>query len=223
MALATYGDLKTSVANWLGRADLTTLIPDFCTLAHKKLMTDLRGHSLLRQKKTTFSITGEYVATPANFRALTSIYLNTTPRRALEYISDDQGTNAYSTGTAGIPRYVSISATAPGTGTDLDTDIVGTEYLRFFPIPGSTYTATIEYEITLPFFSADTSTGSVNWILTRAPDCYLYGSLVQAAAYIKDDARVGLWQQAYSQAVQALLHDGRVARYGANGMTVRTA
>jgi hypothetical protein len=32
MALATYADLQSQIANWLARDDLTTYIPDFITL-----------------------------------------------------------------------------------------------------------------------------------------------------------------------------------------------
>ena len=33
MALNNYANLKTSIANWLGRTDLVNDIPDFVTLA----------------------------------------------------------------------------------------------------------------------------------------------------------------------------------------------
>jgi len=43
-----------------------------------------------------------------------------------------------------------------------------------------------------------------NWLLERAPDVYVYGSLLAAAGYLHDDSRVGLWQAAYGEAVSAL-------------------
>jgi hypothetical protein len=33
MAISTYTDLKTSIASWLNRDDLTSVIPDFISLA----------------------------------------------------------------------------------------------------------------------------------------------------------------------------------------------
>jgi hypothetical protein len=33
MAITTYSELKTAVADWLNRADLTSVIPDFIALA----------------------------------------------------------------------------------------------------------------------------------------------------------------------------------------------
>ena len=219
MALDTYGGLKTLVANYLSRADLTSQIADFVTLAHKQLMRDLRGHPRLQIRNAAFSITGEYVACPATFMALTSMHLNTTPRRAIQYMETDTQDRYYGEST-GIPAFVSIVApTAAGSG-----DATGSnEYFRFAPVPGSTYTATIEYTAALPFFSADSGAGSANWILVDAPDLYLYGTLLQANSYIRDDPRIALWAQAYQVALESVKSSGNRARWGANGMAVRVA
>lgn len=219
MALDTYGGLKTLVASYLSRADLTSQIADFVTLAHKQLMRDLRGHPRLNLRDAAFSITGEYVACPAKFMALTSMHLNTTPRRAIQYMETDTQDRYYGEST-GIPAFVSIVAsTTVGTG-----DAGGAnEYFRFAPVPGSTYTATMEYTAAMPFFTADSGNGSSNWILADAPDLYLYGSLLQANSYIRDDPRIALWAQAYQVALESVKSAGNRARWGANGMAVRVA
>lgn len=43
-----------------------------------------------------------------------------------------------------------------------------------------------------------------NWLLTAHPDIYLYGTLVELAPYLKDDARVPVWEQRYQDAVATL-------------------
>ena len=56
MAFTTYSDLKTSVANYLNREDLTAVIPDFITLTHNRLNRDLRVRvNLIRAETTTTS------------------------------------------------------------------------------------------------------------------------------------------------------------------------
>ena len=42
MALNNYSDLKTTVANYLARSDLTSVIPDFIQLAEQRLRRELR-------------------------------------------------------------------------------------------------------------------------------------------------------------------------------------
>ena len=42
MALTTYTELKASIADFLNRDDLTTVIPDFITLAESQINRDVR-------------------------------------------------------------------------------------------------------------------------------------------------------------------------------------
>lgn len=208
MALDTYGGLKTAIANFLGRSDLTSVIPDFVTLAHKQIVRELRGHLRAQTRSTAFSITGEYVAAPADFLELISLRVtSTTPDYALAFIDNDTGTNMYG-GISGAPRFVTLVG---ATGSN-------TEYFRFSPPPDATYTATIEYYASLSFFSSD---GATNWILTDHPDVYLYGSLAQSSAYIQDDPRAAQWQNAFVGSLESLKRAGNKARWGASGMAVR--
>jgi len=43
MAISTYSELKTAVANWLDRSDLTDVIPDFITLAETRHKRDFKN------------------------------------------------------------------------------------------------------------------------------------------------------------------------------------
>jgi hypothetical protein len=69
------------------------------------------------------------------------------------------------------------------------------------PIADSSYTAELVYYAKLSKLSDSNTT---NWLLTAAPDIYLYGALMQAAPYLKDDARIGTWSQMYLTALQDL-------------------
>ena len=42
MAISTYAELKTSIANWLDREDLTDIIPDFIALAETRHKRDFK-------------------------------------------------------------------------------------------------------------------------------------------------------------------------------------
>ena len=56
MAFTTYSELKTTVANYLGRSDLTSVIPDFIRLAETRLQRELRTRQMLNS--ATASMTG---------------------------------------------------------------------------------------------------------------------------------------------------------------------
>lgn len=53
MSLSNYTELKTSIANYLNRNDLTNVIPDFITLTEDRLNRDLRVASNVVRAETT--------------------------------------------------------------------------------------------------------------------------------------------------------------------------
>lgn len=207
MALSNYGELKTTVANTIGRSDLTTPIIDFITLAHADIMQDMRGDIRLQKRNASFSITGEYVAAPSDFLELVSMHLNTTPKKPIEYLPHYFQA---AQDTTGVPAYVTI----------VGNTTAGTEDFRFWPIPSSTQTATIEYYASITYFANDAAT---NWILTRYPGLYLYRALHHAAIYAKDAEGAAGYASVYADHLARAKNAGGRTRYGVNGMTVRTA
>jgi hypothetical protein len=59
------------------------------------------------------------------------------------------------------------------------------------------------------------TSNTTNWLLTKAPDVYLYGSLLQAAPYLQDDARIQVWAGLYKTGIEELqIADERGATSG---------
>ena len=69
------------------------------------------------------------------------------------------------------------------------------------PVPDAAYNYTMYYIARIPALSSIRPT---NYLLTSSPDIYLYAALMEASPYLKDDARVALWAQAYTNAVEKL-------------------
>jgi len=78
--------------------------------------------------------------------------------------------------------------------------VVGNQF-RLLPIPDGAYTAELVYYAKLTKLS---STVATNWLLTQAPDVYLYGALLQAAPYLQDDARIPVWSSLYQAGLDQL-------------------
>lgn len=196
MALSNYTELKASVADWLNRTDLTSVIPDFIALAEAQIERTLRTRQMM--VRATASIDTEYSAVPADFLETKSIKLNTNPVTSLTFETVDALDSLKSTTyiSAGKPQLFSI---------------VGGQ-IRVLPVPDSTYTAELIYYAKLSKLS---STNATNWLLTQAPDVYLYGSLMQAAPYLKDDARIPVWASIYTRGLEELqIADDRGATSG---------
>jgi len=196
MALTTYNELKSSVADWLNRTDLTAVVPDFISLAEAQIERTLRTRQMI--VRATAAIDTEYSAVPADFLETKSIKLNTNPVTALAFESIDAMDLMKSTMylSPGKPQYFSI---------------VGGQ-IRVLPVPDNSYTAELTYYAKLTKLS---STVASNWLLASSPDVYLYGSLMQASPYLKDDARIPVWSSMYTSALEAIqVADDRGATSG---------
>ena len=73
MALTTFAGLKSSIADWLNRSDLTTQIPDFIALAEADFNAKLR----IRQMEQIDAITidSETESVPTGFIGVRSLYI----------------------------------------------------------------------------------------------------------------------------------------------------
>lgn len=200
MALDSYTSLKAAIATHLARSDLTTPIPDFITLCEAKLQRILRCRQM--EQRSTATAT-EYMELPDNFLEMRNIQLNTTPKVALDMVAPSYIDRYYST-SSGEPRVYALLA----------------NQIQLGPAPDGTYTVEIDYYEQIPVLSGSNAT---NWLLTAAPDIYLYGSLLEAAAYLIDDPRVPLWQAAFTQVVGQLQSADRRARWSGAPMSVRPA
>jgi hypothetical protein len=188
MALTTYAELKTSIGDWLNRSDLTTVIPDFISLAEAQIERTLRARQMIVRANASFD--AQYGAVPADFLEVKSLKLTSTnPQTPLSFLTIDALDAEMTKHTAsGRPRFFGV---------------VGGQF-RIVPTPDSNYTTELTYYAKLSKLSNSNTT---NWLLTSNPDIYLYGSLLQAAPYLQDDARIQVWATLYERA----LNDSRTA------------
>ena len=204
MAIATYADLQTSIANWLKRSDLTSIIPDFITLAEARIARDLR----LRKQvvNTTLSTVAgtRGVTLPSDFLEAENISLsNTTPPGALSVVTpeilDRKYPEAYVTGQ---PRVYALLG----------------DKILFGPTPDAVYSVSLDY---YQRFAA-LSTSSTNWLLTNHPNVYLFAALAEASGYLFNDERIPTWEAKYQADVRSLQEADDTALRSGSAMRVRT-
>ena len=73
MALATYTDLQASVASWLHRTDLTTVIVDLIALAESRIARDLRLRKQITAVDLVTVAATQAVALPADYLEMENI------------------------------------------------------------------------------------------------------------------------------------------------------
>jgi hypothetical protein len=201
MALTTYAELKTSIGDWLNRSDLTTVIPDFISLAEAQVERTLRTRQMIVRVNSSF--TAQYGNVPSDFLETKSLKLTSTnPQTPLSFLTIDALDAEASKYTAsGKPRFFGV---------------VGSQF-RIVPTPDGTYTTELTYYANLQKLS---NSNTINWLLTASPDVYLYGSLLQAAPYLQDDARIQVWATLYERALNDLqVADDRGSTSGGNLLT----
>lgn len=188
MAFATRLDLANAIASWLDRSNLTAQIPDFIRLTEARLNRLLRDPDQLIT--TTINLSSGSGTVPADFGQL--VAFGATGTRLTQVTPGEFGT--YSAA-AGDPKIYTV----------------GAGVIRVLPGSGSASTP-ITYYRSIPALTAD---GSTNWLLTRAPDLYLYGSLLQAEFFGWNDERLSTIKSAYDEAIAELRVDGEARRWGA--------
>jgi hypothetical protein len=87
---------------------------------------------------------------------------------------------------------------------------------ELWPTPSEDGTLSVEYYAKIPAMVGE---GTTNWLLTHAPDVYIYGCLKQSAPYLRDDERIVVWDRLFEDAVGSLQMEGKQARQSGSRMT----
>lgn len=199
MAITNYAELQTAVARWLQRSDLTTLIPDFIANVEARFNRSLRLTGQMTRDNLSVSnrfTTLTFTAPLAEIRSISCT--SGGDRWALEYASPHMMQNDEATGK---PKFYSRH---------------GSE-LEVVPVPDATYTLEVLYYRTIP----DLATNSTSFLLTLAPDVYLYGSVMEGAQYVHDQALLARVSPMYDVAIKQLIEDDRRRQFGGSALQQR--
>jgi len=201
MALTNYSDLKTSIANYLGRSDLTSQIPDFITLAEIRLNRDLRIRQMLKTATATMTAGDSTVGLPSDFLEMRDIFVEATPRISVSYVSPSVFTRNTRATDGGRPVFYTMR---------------GAEF-EFAPVPDTNYTLQMIYYAKQPSLSNSVPS---NAFMANCPDALLYAALGEAEPYLMNDARTGLWAQFYQNAVERLNDSDQESEYAGVPLTM---
>ena len=210
MSITNYSELKTAVAGWAERGDLTKVIPDFISLTEARLNKSLHHPNMEQRSYVTLATTftePEFIDLPSGFQAMRRIYITSvTGHPTIDFVSEGQLAKER-------PRW------GGGTGRPTKYTIFGSE-IEVCPKPDSNYTLEMVYRTNLTPLNDNVTT---NWLLNIAPDVYLYGALYQCAMYTGEEDKVARWQNYYETAVNDLTMHGRNLKYGGSPMAITIA
>ena len=183
MAISTYAELQSAVSNWLDRSDLTSRIPEFISLAESRIARKLRIREMETESDVTLTGGTRTAAVPTGFREVRRVYLNSSPVIELKYMTPQDYWARYTSTVTGRPVVFSVE---------------GANFL-FGPIPDSSYTAKV-----LHYKAFDALSSSAHAVFTANPDAYLYGALLAAEPFLRNDKRIGVWKGLFDEALMEL-------------------
>lgn len=195
--ISTYADLKTAVANWLDREDISARIPEFIQLAEQRIFQSVRCREMESATTITASITtGFHTGTlSASVMQIRRAYISGAAYSQLEY----RNPVAFYRNYAGLaqatnPRYYTI------------------EGLLFITAPGTAASKTILIDAykKLAHLSADADT---NLLLTRSGGLYLYGALIEASPFLGNDPRILTWTAMWDDIREKVMAADQYSQY----------
>ena len=191
MALANYTDLQASVASWLHRSDLTTQIVDFITMAESRLNRQLRLRAMEADETLTTVIDSRSCALPDRFVEPIECEIMLPNGNTWDPLYKSIPEEMSVTTVSGRPCYWTIDGETVAFERPLDQ----------------------AYNMRLRcFIGFDLASTTTNWLMTNHPDLYLYGTLLEAPIYLRDESRLALWQERFDRALDQVMTKDRRSR-----------
>jgi hypothetical protein len=202
----TYASLVTDISSYLERTDTATIekIPTFIMLAEQVISAEIQFLGNLTVVTSTMNVGEPIIVKPARWRKTVSINLIDNSQRQPVFLR----------------KYEYLRNYWPN-ATQRDTPVYYCDYdythWLVAPTPDLAYNyEVLYYERVQPL----DVTNQTNWFTQYAPQAMLYGSLLQAMPFLKNDERMPMWQAQYDRVI-ATLKTEDVARIGDRQTVVR--
>ena len=194
----TYDSLTSTVLQYLERRDASVVnaIPTFITLAEFEIAEQIKSLGQLQVVQSTMSAGNAVLQKPARWRKTVSMNVVVDGKRQAILLRKYEYLKNYwpDASQTSVPKFYA------------DTDW---DHWYVAPTPDQAYAfEVLYYERVAPL----SSTNQTNWITQNAPNAMLFGTLLQAMPFLKNDQRQ-IFQQKYTESLQALKAED-VARVG---------
>jgi len=193
MAISTYTELKTEVAEWSHRSNLTAKMDTFCILAESVINKDLRTLDMEKRLAVTFD--DAFYDIPADYMEMRAIQIEDDGARVPIKAYSPQQLDAIYSRAQGTAAGYAIHG--------------GQIELR----PAPSVTATVDGEISY-YARVPTLTGTAtNDILTKFPMIYLSAMMLQVNLFLQDDEEMTKWADVYNSQIKQANKSAQGGRY----------
>ncbi len=198
--ITDYASLKTSLAAWLNRTDLTAIIPELIADGEARIYNDLR----IRAMEAAFSeaVVGGVVNVPTGFLAWKFLYVDNSSAQKLERKDPEWIYTQYPSRVgAGTPKFFAREG---------DTLIFGPAAEAGLTIKGRYYKR----------LAALSDTNTTNWFITNEPQLLRFAALCAATPFLKDDKRIPVWEAIYNDSKNRIEKTERKEAFSGSKLSV---
>lgn len=192
MAIITsYSTLLTAVGDYLARSDLTSYTPNFVQNFEERFYRDSQNWASWMESAFNVTVASGVAAVPSDYLGTKVAYIDTQNSAPLKRISLTQLYSRYPrAGGTGTPVYFARNASNFEFGPIAadDSVLVGTYYAK--PTALRSYTTG----------GAD---AAAHPLIVHSPDLLLYGALMEAEPFLKNDERIMIWNEFKKAAIDA--------------------
>ena len=198
----TYAELKTAIANYLNRSDLTSDIDTFIDNVEAELNRRLRTKDMI--KRATATADSQYLSVPTDWIEAINVEITSNDfsplfQQSIESLDVYRKSNNNSTGQ---PVYFAM----------VDDSI------ELAPTPDVEYTLQLTYYAKI---SALSDSNTSNFVSVSHPDVYLYGALKHASIFLMEDERIPMFTQQFEKALEEMRLEQEKAAFGKGSLMMR--
>jgi len=189
-AVMTYDSLVNDIQTYLERTDDQTLdkIPQFIMLAEQIIAAEIKFLGNLTVATSAMVASDNVIPKPARWRKTVSMNVTVAGKRQPVLLRTYEYIREY------WPDPTATSAPLYFCDYDYQHWLVG-------PTPTLAYSyEVLYYERVQPLDSSNQS----SWFTQNAPQALLYGTLLQAMPFVKNDERMPMWQSNYDKIIEVL-------------------
>ena len=198
----TYSELKTNIANYLNRSDLTSFLDIFIDNTEAELNRRLRTKDMV--KRATATADSQYLALPTDWLEAINVGITSNNFRPL-FQQSIESLDVYrqaNDNVTGSPIYFAVVDKS----------------LELAPTPDTSYTLQLTYYGSVDALSDSQTT---NFVSTGHPDVYLYGALKHASIFLMEDERVPLFTAQFEKALEEMRLEQEKAEFGKGSLIQR--
>lgn len=189
-AVMTYTSLAADIESYLERTDTATVdkIPTFIMLAEQVIASQIKFLGNLTVNESTMVQGDPVIAKPARWHKTVSMNVTVDGVRSPIFLRKYEYLREY------WPE---------ATNEDVPKFYADYDYTHWLiaPTPADAYTFEVLYYERVQPLDASNQT---NWFTQYAPQALLYGSLLQAMPFLKNDERMAMWRAEYDLIINTL-------------------